>query len=240
MDSKGKSDAVIEKDKRRNALEEAFFRIKQMLYLNELAPGQKIIYSDLAKRLNISATPVIQALNRLEASKIVKYIPNRGYFVEVITETEARNLYQAREALEVFSIPAIIENLDSKSLDSINDTFKSYKDAISDGNRRELVLLDCKFHLKLCEFSKNDVIYRILKDIFEQIYLKYRAEYLRDERVRDVIKEHRAILDSLRRADIGDSVRIFRDHIRRGMHYVIESVVRKNDRRIDDIFLTTA
>lgn len=225
------------KDKRKNVAEEAFLQIKQMLYLNELAPGQKIIYSDLAKRLNMSVTPVVQALNRLETSKLVTYVPNRGYFVGVITETETRNLYQAREALEVFLIPSIVENLDPASLDAINDRFKNYRNAIDEGNRRELILLDCKFHLTICEFGKNEVIHRLLKDIFEQIYLRYRGEYLQEERIRGVVREHRELLHALRIGDVGDAMRLTRDHIRKGMQTVIKGASRKNMLRVGEIFL---
>jgi len=89
-------------------IDEVYQRIKEMIYYNQLAPGQKIIYNDLANRLKISATPVIQALKRLETSRIVNYIPNKGYFVGEITEIEARQLYQAREALETYIIPLVI------------------------------------------------------------------------------------------------------------------------------------
>lgn len=226
--------------KRGIAPEEAFQKIKRMLFLNELVPGQKLIYSDLAKRLNISVTPIIQALNRLEASNIVNYIPNRGYFVGEITETEARNLYQAREALEVFSIPAIMENLDSKNLDAIYGTFRKHRKAISDGNRRELIILDSQFHMKISEFGHNEVIQKLLREVFEQMYLKYKAEYLGDDRIKTVIKEHRELLNALRRADMGDAIRITRRHIRGGMEHVINSLYRKKDLQIDQIFLTTA
>ncbi len=228
------------KPKRGIALEEAYQQIKRMLYLNELIPGQKLVYNDLAKRLNISVTPVIQALSRLEASKLVRYIPNRGYFVEAITETEVRNLYQAREALEVFSIPAIMENLDAKSLNDINNTFKKHRAAIQAESRRELILLDCKFHLKICEFGKNEVIQRLLGEILEQMALKYRAEYLGDDRIKAVLKEHRELLNAFRRSDIGEAIQVTRKHIRHGMEHVINSLNRKNQLRADQIFLTTA
>lgn len=234
------NNSIKEKPKRGIVLEEAYQQIKRMLYLNELIPGQKLVYSDLAKRLNISVTPVIQALNRLEASKLVRYVPNRGYFVDAITETEARNLYQAREALEVFSIPAVMENLDPKSLDDINATFKKYREATHAENRRELVLLDCKFHLKICEFSKNEVIQRLLGEVLEQMALKYRAEYLGDDRINAVIKEHRALLSAFRKKDIEKVIQITRNHIRGGMEHVIDSISRKNQLQIDQIFLKTA
>ncbi|MCP4574793.1 MAG: GntR family transcriptional regulator [Deltaproteobacteria bacterium] len=236
-----KKDNLIKNTPKRGiALEEAYRQIKRMLYLNELVPGQKLVYNDLAKRLNISVTPVIQALNRLESSRLVRYVPNRGYFVDAITEMEARNLYQAREALEVFSIPAIMENLNSRDLDTINETFKKYREAIHDENRRELVLLDCKFHMKISEFGHNDVICRLLGEILEQMALKYRAEYLGEDRVNAVVKEHRELLDAFRKADMGDAIRITRQHIKRGMEHVVHSIIRKSELQIDQIFLTTA
>lgn len=240
MISDKKGNFIKNVPKRGIALEEAYQQIKRMLYLNELVPGQKLVYNDLAKRLNISVTPVIQALNRLEASKIVTYIPNRGYFVDAITESEARNLYQAREALEVFSIPAIIENLDSKDLNAIKETFKKHGEGIHDKNRRELILLDCKFHLKICEFGHNEVICRLLGEILEQMSIKYTSEYLGEDRIKEVIKEHRELLNAFRRADIGDAIRITRQHIRKGMEHVVSSLNKKSELQIDQIFLTTA
>ena len=87
--------------KRGVVIEEAYNKIKEMIYSNQLAPGQKIIYTDLAKRLKISVTPLIHALNRLEASDFVSYIPNKGYFLNEITVEEASQLYEVREALEL-------------------------------------------------------------------------------------------------------------------------------------------
>ena len=68
MPTDGKSKSRKENSRKGVAIEEAHQRIKEMLYLNQLAPGQKIHYNDMSRRLNISVTPVIQALNRLEAS----------------------------------------------------------------------------------------------------------------------------------------------------------------------------
>jgi hypothetical protein len=103
----------------------------------ELAVG--CLSTSASYRLKISATPVIQALKRLETSRIVNYIPNKGYFVGEITEIEARQLYHAREALETYIIPAVIQNLTPEKLDDIRKTFKKYEKA----NRRVLILSRC-------------------------------------------------------------------------------------------------
>jgi len=204
------------------ASQEAYDRIKKLISVNELVPGQKIIYDDMAKKLNMGVTPVIQALNRLESSNLVKYVPNKGYFVGEITETEVRQLYQAREALEVSVVPAVIQNFNSGKMDEIRQIFRKRRDAKRP--RREVLLEDTLFHLTIVRCANNDVIYNLLEYVFEQVYLKYRPEYLTDDRIKVLIKEHRALLDSLMKGNIEETMILVREHIRSGMEYIIQSI----------------
>jgi DNA-binding GntR family transcriptional regulator len=226
MNSESEKNISGARAKKGMTIDEVYQKIKEMIYYNQLAPGQKIIYNDLANKLNISATPVIQALKRLETSRIVNYIPNKGYFVGEITESEARQLYQAREALETYIIPVVIKNLTPEKLDDIRETFKKYEKA----NRRVLILVDAQFHLKIAEYAHNEVIHQILKDIFEKIYLKYRPEYMGENREKEVLKEHHDILESLRKGDTEDTIRIIKQHIRLGRDHVVGSLL--GDRKL--------
>ena len=204
------------------ATQGAYEKIKKLISVNELVPGQKLIYSDIAKKLNTGVTPVIQALNRLEASNLVKYVPNKGYFVGEITETDVRQLYQAREALEVSVIPEVIKNINSKKLGEIRLIFEKRKKVRRP--RRELILEDTLFHLSIVECANNNVIYNLLKYIFEQVYLKYRPEYLSDDRVKVCLREHRVLLDALAKGNVEKTIVLVREHIRSGMEYIIGSI----------------
>ena len=209
-------------------IDDAYQKIKEMIYYNQVAPGQKLIYNDLAKRLNKSITPIIQALNRLESARLVTYVPNKGYFVGEITETEAIQLSQAREALEIYMIPAIIQNSTPKMLDDIKSSFRKYEG----GNRRILILLDAQFHLKIAEYAHNDVIYQLLKDVFERIYLKYRPEYLDNNREKAVLKEHREIINALRKGNEAEAATATRQHIKWGLEYILGSLRQYTDIKI--------
>lgn len=200
--------------------ENVYLKIKEMIYYNQLAPGQKLIYGRLARKLNVSVTPVIQALTRLETSNLVEYEPNKGYFVGEITQTEAHQLYKAREALELYIIPSIVRNLTADKLNQMRQIFKKYQN----GDRRSLILFDAQFHLKIAEYAQNEVIYHLLEKLFERIYLKYRPEYLGEDRIKAVLKEHRRILNALGRGDIEDATNTVREHIQNGMHHVIQSL----------------
>jgi DNA-binding GntR family transcriptional regulator len=204
------------------ATQEAYEKIKRLISINEFVPGQRLIYSDIAKKLNMGITPVIQSLNRLEASNLVKYVPNKGYFVGEITETDVRQLYQAREALEISVMPGVINNITSEKLSQIRQRFEKRRNVIRP--RRELILEDTLFHLSLVEIANNNVICNLLRNIFEQVYLRYRPEYLSDERLKVCIREHKVLLDSLAKGNVEDTIALVREHIRSGMNYILESI----------------
>ena len=212
--------------KRGRTIDQAYQKIKEMLYNNQLVPGQRLIYRDLSERLGISITPIVQALNRLERVNIVAYAPNKGYFVGEVTESEARDCFEAREALETYNIPAVVENLTPADLRDIKNTWKKYGDSTRGSARRHLILLDAEFHLKIAEYSGNLIINGLLKQIFEQIYLKYKPEYLSDERITEVIDEHRSLLRALRKKDIEETRFTLEKHIRAGLMHVIQSLSR--------------
>jgi len=226
---KKKTPASLSSNDRDVSSEVAFQKIKQLMYQNQLAPGQKIIYQDLAKKLNLSITPVVNALGRLLILKLVSYELNRGYFVRTITENETVELYKAREALETFVIPEVIKNLNSKKLDAIKSAYKEHVIEKSPYHRRLVLMRDLGLHLKIVEIAGNSVIYDIVKGIFERIYLGYRPEYLVDQRIKSVVKEHRAILDALERRDIEAAIETTKKHIRNGMDYVLTSIYTEEE-----------
>jgi DNA-binding GntR family transcriptional regulator len=220
----------MENYKKGEASDEIYKKIKNMLYFNELAPGQKLAYKDLAKRLNTSITPVIHALKRFEDSNFVRYERNRGYFVGHITETEAKELYDAREALEISIVPSILAHINLKKLNEIEKAFR--KNRASAIDRRLLILKDAQFHLRIYELSGNGIVCRLLNWIFEQICLKYRPEYVEDSRIKHVFREHRRILNAFKNGNTKEIIASIRDHTRKGKEHVLEGL-RKHKRHED-------
>lgn len=82
-------------------VEVAYDGIRMMLLKNEILPGRKISYRQLAEKLSMSLTPVIQALKRLEYQGLVRHEPNRGYFTEPMSLQEVQEIYEMREVLEI-------------------------------------------------------------------------------------------------------------------------------------------
>jgi len=210
--------------KKGQAIEETYNKIKDMMYYSDLAPGQKLIYQELARRLNVSITPITQALNRLKDSNLVRYVPNRGYFVREITEEEVDELYDARAALETWLVPAVIKNLNSQNLREIKKSFRQYN--AESENHRLLIIKDAQFHLKIAELSNNRTICRLLTGILEEICIKYRPEYMGLERIGQAVQEHREILNALTKGDADAAIAAMIDHNQRGREHILLSLRR--------------
>jgi DNA-binding GntR family transcriptional regulator len=210
--SEKKSKKGRTEDKSR-VVDEAYNAIKNMLYYKELSPGQRIVYGDIAGKLNMSLTPVIQALNKLEYSELVYYKPNKGYFVGQITEKEIREVYQARMALEIAVVPSIIKNISKEDLLHIKNNLKEYEASLTSLETNRINMLkDMQFHLKLAEYSRQAVIQKVITALFERICLKYRPEYLGDERILRAKREHRRIFQAFKTKDEKEAISAIMDH----------------------------
>jgi DNA-binding GntR family transcriptional regulator len=210
--------------KRGASVEDAYTKIKSMINLNQLAPGQKIISNDLARKLKISPTPLIQALNRLEASGFVVYQPNKGYFISEITVEEAHQLYEAREALESYLVPKIIANIGRDDIEDIRAAFRDYGDLENMLPDRHFIMADAKFHLRLAEYAKNETILKMLREIFEKLFLRYPPHYLLTARVKEIAAEHRSILEAYARRDVVAALAVTQSHIVQGRDRIINSL----------------
>ena len=202
----------------------AFQRIKQMMYRNELSPGQKVRYKDLAKKLAMSPTPIVNALGRLSEVKLVNYELNRGYFIREIKEKEVRELFEVREALEVHIMPVVIKNATSEKLKFINDSFKEPIEIQSPYHRRIVLMRDLGLHLKIIEIAQNDVFQNLLKEVYERIYLGYKPEFLLDTRIDVAVKEHRSIMNAIEKKDIDVAIKNTRKHIKKSLEYMVKGI----------------
>ncbi len=199
--------------KRGSAIDEAHQKIKEMLYQNDLTPGQRIICLDLGRRLGISITPVVQALNRLEASGFVSYVPNTGYYVSEISPEEAAELFEARKALELQVLPKAVKNITEEQLRAIQKNFSQQRHGLQELSGRKLAFLDARFHLAISSLGGNEFINKLLKDIFEKLYLKYRSENISQTDPQRVLDEHRAVFEALRQKDVDRVVSAMRHHL---------------------------
>jgi DNA-binding GntR family transcriptional regulator len=207
----------------------AYLGIRNLMLHNELAPGQKIAYRDLAERLGMSQTPIIQALKWLEFQQLVRHEPNRGYFTAPIDPKEVEDIYAVRETLELSLLPDIIRTIDRQGLQILRTALEAHLEASREIYLAERLNRDMEFHLTLAQLSGNQVHCKILRDLFDLLYLKYSSNVLFSTSMDSADADHQALFDSIADGDVKTARRILAGHIRRVREHVLQGLRKITD-----------
>ena len=133
--------------------QKAYHGLRQMMFHKEIVPGQKIAYQDLADRLGMSLTPVIQALKWMEIQGLVRHESHRGYYVEPFSLQEIEALYDLREILEISLLPKTIKQIDNKNIRDLHTALQAYTKSPRETYLNERFIKDIEFHLALASLS---------------------------------------------------------------------------------------
>jgi DNA-binding GntR family transcriptional regulator len=207
---------------RQNTLiKEAYKQIKQMIFEQKFAPGQRLVYEDLGRLLHMSRTPIINALNRLEQEGFVASEDFRGFYVRPIDPQEVWDAFGVREALEVYTVEQAIKLGDAEGFTALEEKLREHEDYKPHYYTRRKFLLDSEFHLQIARMTKNRVLLYLLRNNFEHIFLRARLEDYNQGRMPISAGEHHKLVDSMKRKDILGSIEILRNHIHRARDHVL-------------------
>ncbi len=203
---------------------QAYKGIRRMLYHKELVPGQKIAYRELAEQLQMSPTPIIQALKWLEIQGFVRHEPHRGYHIEPFSLQEVEEIYELRELLELSLLPAAFEHLDEEGIQHLKAALDAHLSAVREFYLKERLFKNMEFHLALAALSKKGTQLRILRNIFDLLFLKYGGNYLPIASLTSVDQEHQEIFDCVVSRNLQGAQAILSQHISNVKKQVLESL----------------
>jgi DNA-binding GntR family transcriptional regulator len=193
--------------------QKAYMGLRRMLYQKELIPGQKIAYRELAERLEMSPTPIIQALRWLEIQGFVRHETNRGYSVAPFSIEEVQQIYELRELLEPSLLTSVLERLDSQGEQRLKQALQAHRSAVRESYLKERLFKNTEFHLTLAALSGKETQIRILRNIFDLLFLKYGGNYLPLSSLDAVDREHQEVFDMILARDLRGAKRVLAEHI---------------------------
>lgn len=174
----------------------------KMNILNEVyKAGDVLNERKLAEEFSVSRTPIREALKLLEREGWIKVVPWKGAIVSEISLKEIKGILEIRMILE----PAIIELLENK----INYRKREILDKLfllqqNSQDKKSFMLADRKFHMTLVEWTENQQLISIVKELNDKIYMvgqKAISNYDFNSNIKS-IEEHKKIIDFLKENDI--------------------------------------
>lgn len=208
---------------------QTYSEIRRMLFNNEIQPGQKIRYNNLATRIGVSMTPVIQALKWLEFRNIVRHEQNKGYYVNEISLKEITEVYDTRLLLETSLVPTIIRNLDDSGIENLKKNYDRYKSSVVEVQYHQRMYTDMQFHMTLASLSKCKIQLKILDELFDVLLLRYNRNLLFLSVMDTSLNEHEKIFNALEQRNenllhttLAQHITLVREHIIKGMRQFTE------------------
>jgi len=204
--------------------QKAYTGIRRMLYHKELIPGQKISCSELSERLEMSPTPVVQALKWLEIQGFVRHEPNKGYSMAPFSLEEVEQIYELRELLEPSLLPGVIRNLDQEGEIRLRAALEAHLSAVREFYLKERLFKNTEFHLALAGLSRKETQLRILRNVFDLLFLKYGGNYLPISSLDAVDREHQEIFDRVVSRDLKGAQKVLANHVANVKIQVLKSL----------------
>ncbi|MET9026691.1 GntR family transcriptional regulator [Nocardia sp. NPDC004168] len=157
-----------------------------------------------------SRTPVREALLRLEAEGFIRRVPHKGAYIPALTDKDVDDLMQARRVVEEWStiqvapnpgqVPARLRELVARQA--------------ADTDPVEFIAHDLEFHTTMIRAAGNQVLhefYRSLRD--RQMRMGVRIMLSDEQRKKQVLIEHTAIVEALAASDTEAAIRAVREHL---------------------------
>ncbi|MEO0277867.1 MAG: GntR family transcriptional regulator [candidate division WOR-3 bacterium] len=205
-----------------SAVDHAAKFIERLIVVGAVGPGQKLREDEIAKKLNISRSPVREAMKLLEARGLVVRSPRKGVFVPPVTKKDIWEIYTLKMVLYTFATRLAAEKLDGlflKKLDRIVTKMKKCVERHPPDVLRYQSLND-DFHLTIAVVSGHERLRKLIEDLAVQVH-RYSYLSLKDhDHLRLSLSYHESILEALKNRDADKAESLTREHIMSGLRFL--------------------
>jgi len=190
------SDSLAVIRKPQSLKELAYTSIKGAILTLRFQPGQALSNRDLASQLQISETPIRDALQELEQEGFVTRVPHKGTFVTEIDPKDIEETFQLRAALERLAVELTVPQLDPIAFDQMASLLDDAERALANGEREQCSQLGFQFHQCFIEPTENRRIKGILQNLDDHLNRFRRISDSLDGRLEKSQTEHRSIFEA--------------------------------------------
>ena len=193
--------------------EHAYAQIKHKIFNFEMMPGDLISEGNLAKLVNVSRTPLRQALQQLQHGGFIKAIPKIGWQVAPLNFDKLDELYDFRILIESNAVKSLCNsNRDSEILKDLQKIWLTSKSKRS-FNTLEVGILDEQFHTSLVKASGNEEMLKTHAEITERIKIVRRLDFTKGDRINSTYDEHSQIIKAILAGRASEAQRLLKAHI---------------------------
>lgn len=214
--------------KEQQAFERIISAVKERVLNWEYPPDHPLGEEALSREFGVSRSPVREALRMLEASGIVRRIPNRGYFVRQIRSHEVAELYEVRLALEAYALEYLTTHPEYN--DAVREKGRPWSIILETNQKpeaRELAQIDEHFHEGLVAILGNSMLDINLHRINERLFVFRLMDFdrvLESDTLEQTCREHLAIVALIAEGNLNAAKQALKKNILNGRANVDQTI----------------
>lgn len=192
---------MLNKPEKRTTADNIYSELGNSIIEMRIQPGVILTINDLAQEMNVSRSPVRDALIRLEQEGLITTLPQKGIMISKINLEKAQKEQYIRYSVEINILKEFLERYTRRNITDLSSLIEQQENAVEERDVRTFLALDDEFHkyfFAACE--KQYCAELIWGDAGN--YQRLRQLICVDEtHERTVLEEHREILDSIKKHD---------------------------------------
>ena len=145
---------------------QVYERMRDALLVGRLQPGQKMTNRQLAVAMDVSVTPVREALQRLVAEHVLKMLPNGSVVVPILSEAEVQELREVTKALEGLVAQKGLPRVDNPFVERIRSHSRRLQAAYADDNWPGVIEANYNLHFKLYELASSPYLLTLIQQLW--------------------------------------------------------------------------
>jgi len=181
--------------------ERAYSYIRERILSLEFKPNMALRMETLAAAIDVSRTPVREALSRLSEAGLVVREGGWGYTVRPITFKEAMDVYKVREALEIEAVREALPRMDGKILMQLRNALEMAESKLQQGRKTEFRKHTRRFYQTIARATDNSCLISMLITIEDRIHLLGAMMADHSDRPQQSLTENYTVLEALEAKD---------------------------------------
>ncbi len=193
-----------------------YAELKKALNTGRYEPGEPVREEAVAGWLQVSRTPVREALRRLASDNLL-VTTHRGLAVPQLRDDQILELYAMRGVLEGAAAALAAKHASANEIDFLNRMLQEQEAAKDDAGK--LVLINKELHNCIYRAARNRYLLRTLTSLQNELEQLRGTTFSWPGRPRDALKEHRAIVRGIQRQDADAAEKASRLHVSEALNF---------------------
>ncbi|WP_101911293.1 GntR family transcriptional regulator [Marasmitruncus massiliensis] len=202
------------------AREQVASALRKAILSRELQEGAELTLESVAAQLEVSNTPVREALQILSRDGLIKLRPNKGAIVLGINEKTIRNHYETRAILEREAAALVCRY--NADISGIVNAYEQAAEALDQNNSKDYSNYNQSFHVEIWSASGNDTMKTLLSSLWNGLSMGHKVT--EEDYAHLSIQEHKRILDALIDRDEMRAKELMNAHIIRSMENILTNL----------------